>query len=305
MNPEFKKKIIEDLEKTGYPAEFKVRRAIYNRSGRWDSTGTMGYFDLDEQKLREIDVFAFMPCGDRVSRSKHTHTVWTLVIEVKKSENGKPWVVFKERRDVIRDVLRWKQDLVSYCNLPAEWEKNFSWKVYESSFCKGMDWIGSGIHESFKKASNPRPFSAMVSVVKAAEHFHAEQKKIFQEMPAITDDISENPSRVFFTRPVIVLDGELLSAELDTSGELQVAEIDMAPLYVGYRSEQYQRENYRVDLVRMSALDDYLATVEAQHNGIRKAIIELGGLGEYSEDEIYNGAKPKKTPAEQGSGGNG
>jgi hypothetical protein len=93
MSPEFKNKIIEDLEKTGFPSEFSVRRTIYSRSGRWDSTGTMGYFDLDERKLRQIDVYAFMPCGDRVSRTKHTHTVWALVIEVKKSERGKPWVI--------------------------------------------------------------------------------------------------------------------------------------------------------------------------------------------------------------------
>jgi hypothetical protein len=129
MSPDFEKKVIADLEKTGFPSEFEARRIIYSFSGHWDCTGTMGYFDLDERKLRQVDIYAFMPCGDRVSRTKHTHTVWHLIIEVKKSEGGKPWVVFKERRDVIRDVLRWQKDLVTYCNLPAEWDKNFSWRV--------------------------------------------------------------------------------------------------------------------------------------------------------------------------------
>lgn len=161
MSPEFEAKVLADLEKTGFPSEFQVRRAIYLRSGRWDSTGTMGFFDLDEQKLRQIDVYAFMPCGDRVSRTKFTHTVWNLIIEVKKSEGGKPWVVFKERRDVIREVLLWHQDLVSFCNLPAPWKKNFSWRVYENSLCKGLEWIGAGIHESFKQPSEAsRPYTA-------------------------------------------------------------------------------------------------------------------------------------------------
>ena len=298
MSPDFKGKVIADLEKTGFPAEFRVRRTIYTHSGGWDCTGTMGYFDLDEQKLRQIDVYAFMPCGDRVSKTKHTHTVWSLVIEVKKSEHGKPWVVFKERRDVIRDVLLWHQDLVSYCNLPAEWEKNFSWRVYEHSFCKGFHWIGSGIHESFKQPSDQsRPYGALISVVKAAEHFHQQGQASMDTKSPVTADISENPTRMFFTRPVVVLDGELLSAELDQAGNLDVCEIDMAPIYVGYKSSRYEREKYRVDLVRLSALPQYLEFVERQHNAIRQAILDLGGLSGYSETDFINGAKPRKTVA--------
>lgn len=303
MTPEFESKVIADLEKTGFPAEFQVRQTVYARRGRWDCTGTMGFFDLDEHKLRQVDVYAFMPCGNRVSRTKHTHTVWTLVIEVKKSEGGKPWVVFKERRDVIRDVLLWHQDLVSYCNLPAEWEKNFSWRIYENSFCKGMHWIGAGIHESFKQPSeSSRPYAAMISVAKAAEHFFKESQTCMNGQAPITDDISEHPTRIFFTRPVVVLDGELLSAELNDSKKLQISEIEMAPMYVGYRSPQYGRERYRVDLVRLSALDRYLGFVESQHDAIRKAVMELGGLGEFSEEDIYNGARPRKPKAKPNVG---
>jgi hypothetical protein len=294
MSPDFKTKVLADLEKTGFPAEFKVRRIIYSHSGHWDCTGTMGYFDLDEQKLRQIDVYAFMPSGDRVSPTKHTHTVWSLVIEVKKSESGKPWVVFKERRDVIRDVLLWHHDLVSYCNLPVEWERNFSWRIYEHSFCKGFDWVGAGIHESFKKPSDQsRPYAALITAVKAAEHFHQEGCTTMRSQPPIAADISENPTRLSFTRPVVIVDGELLSADLDQSGKLDVAEIEMAPMYVGYKSPRYDRERYRVDLVRLTALPRYLEFVERQHNAIRKAILDFGGLGEYTEAELIAGAQPR------------
>jgi len=222
-----------------------------------------------------------------------------LVIEVKKSEGGKPWVVLKERRDVIRDVLLWHQDLVSYCNLPAEWDKNFGWRVYENSFCKGMHWIGFGIHESFKQPSeSSRPYGAMISVVKAADHFSQEGQRWMKGQKGVTNDISKNPTRMLFVRPVVVLDGELLSAELDEAGTLKVTEIDMAPMHVGYKSGGYKREKYRVDVVRLSALDQYLGFVEKQHDAIRKAILELGGLSEFFEEEIYSGAKPKKRKAE-------
>ncbi len=296
MSPDFEKKVTADLEKTGFPSEFEARRIICSFSGHWDCTGTMGYFDLDERKLRQVDIYAFMPCGDRVSRTKHTHTVWHLIIEVKKSEGGKPWVVFKERRDVIRDVLRWEKDLVTYCNLPAEWDKNFSWRVYENSFCKGQHWIGYGVHESFKQpAETSRPYNAMLSVVKAAEHFYAETKSWRKRQPAVARDISVKPTSLDFIRPVVVLDGELLTAEVDSDGKLVVSEVDMAPMYVGYKSANYDRAWYRVDIVRLNALKKYLGFAEQQHNAIRKAILELGGLGGYSEEEIYNGAKPKKS----------
>jgi len=300
MNPELEKKVIADLEKTGFPAEFQVRRTIYSHKGRWDSTGTMGYFDLDENKLRQVDVYAYMPCGDRVSSTQFTHTVWCLIIEVKKSDGGKPWVVLKERRDVIRDVLLWRQDLVAYSNLPAEWDKNFSWRVYENSFCKGLQWIGSGIHESFKSPSEfSRSYGAMVSVAKASEHFWREAKEVMNGQPSVTDDISQNPTRIMFFRPVLVLDGELLSAELNDTGTLTVSEIDMAPMYVGYKSASYTREKYRVDVVRMSALSSYLTTIERQHDAIRSAIIELGGLSGVSEAELIAGARPRRPSAEQ------
>jgi len=295
MSPDLEKKVIADLEKTGFPSEFEARRIIYSFSGGWDCTGTMGYFDLDEQKLRQVDIYAFMPCGDRVSKTKHTHTVWHLIIEVKKSEGGKPWVVFTERRDVIRDVLRWRKDLVAYCNLPAEWDKNFSWRIYENSFCRGQHWIGYGVHESFKQPTEiSRPYAVMLSVVKAAEHFHQETIFWMKKRPPVTNDISKNPTQLNFIRPVVVLDGELLTAELNKDGKLVVSEVEMSPMYVGYKSSHYDREWYRVDLVRLSALNKYMGFAEKQHNAIRKAILELGGLGTFTEEEIYNGAKPKK-----------
>jgi hypothetical protein len=123
----------------------------------------------------------------------------------------------------------------------------------------------------------------MISVVKAAEHFHQQSQASMEAQSPVTADISENPTRLLFTRPVVVLDGELLSVELDEAGNLELSEIEMAPMYVGYKSNQYERERYRVDLVRLNALPRYLDIAERQHNAIRRAILELGGLAEYMQ----------------------
>lgn len=90
MTDDLHKKVLADLEKTGFPSEFKARRVVQTQGARWDCTGTFGYFDRDEKKHRNVDIYAFMPCGDRVSPTKHTHSVWHLVIEVKKSDRGRP-----------------------------------------------------------------------------------------------------------------------------------------------------------------------------------------------------------------------
>lgn len=168
-----------------------------------------------------------------------------------------------------------------------------------------MHWIGFGIHESFKQPSeSSRPYGAIISAVKAAEHFFQEGQSWMKGQKGVTNDISKEPTRMLFVRPVVVLDGELLSVELDGVGSLKVTEIDMAPMHIGYKSGGYQREKYRVDVVRLSALDQYLGFVEKQHDAIRKAILELGGLGEFSKGEIYNGAKPEKKKAEQNTSPN-
>jgi hypothetical protein len=62
--------------------------------------------------------------------------------------------------------------------------------------------------------------------------------------------------------------------------------------------QEFQLANLRKFLLQGPALDwiwrKYMGFAEKQHNAIRKAILELGGLGTFTEEEIYNGAKPKK-----------
>lgn len=297
MSPDFEKRVMEDLEKTGFPSEFKVRNIVLSFSGKWTCTGTLGFFDLDEQKLRQVDVCAFMPCGDRVSKTQYTKTIWQLIMEVKKSEKGKPWVIFKEDNFLLK-LGHMRNHLAACCNLPVEWDKQFSFLIHENSFCRDLNWLGYGIHESFKQPSEiSRPYNAMISVVKAAEHFHREATGRMKKQKPVTDDISKKPTQVTLTFPIVVLDGELLTAELDKTGKLVVSEVDIAPMCIGYKSSKYTRESYRVDVVRIDALNRYLSFAEKQHSAVRKAILEFGGMSGISEEQIIRGARPKKPSA--------
>lgn len=196
---------------------------------------------------------------------------------------------------MIREMSLWEKDFVAYRNLPCRRRETFLWRVYHDSFCSTLNWIGFGVHESFKEPSEiSKPYGAMISVVKAAEHFHAEFKARLGQGSSITEDISENPTQLHFVRPVVVLDGVLLSACLGNDGNLHIEETAMAPMYVGYRSAEYEGDRYRVDLVQLDAFDRYLRLAEVQHNALRAAVLDYGGLRGLSEAELISGAKPDK-----------
>lgn len=293
MEESNKAKIIADLEKSGFLSELQARQIVQHYSGHWNCFGSMSFFDLDEHKLRQVDLYAVMPCGDRVGRENHTHTVWTLVGEIKKSE--RPWVVLKDRHDVLVDYLRQKDQLLSYYNFPGD-PVNLIGAMHRASYSFGYQWIGCGLHESFKSPSeSSRPYSAFVAVVKAAEHFHREYSKSTSGREKLTFDIQKNPTHLNFIQPIVIVDGQLYGAEVDKAGKVNVEELDMAPMIVSFRSPNYARENYRIDIVRLSALRDYLSMIENQHNEIRKLILNLGGVSSYTEAELINGAKAKST----------
>lgn len=298
MSPDLEKRVIEDLEKTGFPSEFKVRNVL--SAAKWMCSGISGFFDLDEQKQRQLDVVAWKDCRDFVSKKEQIEAVWSLIIEVKKSEQGKPWVVFKEK-NFSTEIFGSEHslanlELVAYCNLPAAWDGEFSGRIGKFSYCHDMRWLGYAIHESFKQPSeSSRPYNAMVSVAKAAEHWHMEAIDRVKSQKPITSDITKHPTRVTLTRPLIVLDGELLTAELNENGELVVNEVDIAPMFLSYKSPQYRREGYRLDVVRLTAFNKYLEFIEKQHNTLSKSIFDLGGVRGCSVIErLHLGAQPTK-----------
>jgi hypothetical protein len=91
MDADLHKKLLQDLEKSGFAAEMQTIRAI--RNAGWNSSGSGIYFDRDQSITRAIDVTAFKAIHNSRVGAGGIHFEYHLFIEVKKTE--RPWVVFR------------------------------------------------------------------------------------------------------------------------------------------------------------------------------------------------------------------
>ncbi len=84
MNNAFKQSVIKDLEKSGFGSEMRVIRTFLAKE--WSCSGTLNYFDKDEQKTRECDLQAHRMLMHKLDDKKLIQSWYHIVAEVKKSE---------------------------------------------------------------------------------------------------------------------------------------------------------------------------------------------------------------------------
>jgi hypothetical protein len=254
MKQELISKIKDDLEKSGFSTEMQARK-IFQNAG-WSVNAGYGYLDKDEGKSREIDIIATKVKTSTHNGKAYIHSEFHICAEVKKTE--KPWVVFDQQTNPALLSCAWN-NLISTINLPAKSIKLVN-ALAQESLIKINGWVGSGIHESFKNPDQPsRWYSSFVSVAKASE-FYLENSS--PEGPKQTLDILKNPCEVHFVQPVVILNGPLFRADLTESGDIEITEIATAAFRFDYRSKNYNTEQFRVDLVTLNGLSEYLELVK-------------------------------------------
>jgi len=253
MNTELAKKIIKDLEKSGFSTELKARKILIDAG--WSVNAGYGYLDKDENKSREIDIIATNVVNLKNEDNTYAHTEFHICGEVKKSE--KPWVVFDQDTHPSLLSCAWN-NLITVINLPTSPTK-MAGTLAEHSLIKMNGWLGSGIHESFKNPDQPsRWYSSFVSVSKASDYY---LENIAPEGKKQTDNILENPCEAHFVQPLVILYAPLFRAILTDSGDIELSEIDSAAFKFDYKSKNYENSSYRIDLVTLNGLDDYLKLV--------------------------------------------
>lgn len=144
-----------------------------------------------------------------------------------------------------------------------------------------MRWQGSGIHEAFKSPSQPsRWYSAFLATVKASID------KCEQWSDADEYEESLQGIHLDMYQPVVILDGLLLSAELDDNDEIQIEEIMFASLPFEYMSKSYEKEEHSVDLVSLKHFDEYLRYTEGRSWELIEKIYDK--IGEYKNTQILD-----------------
>ena len=256
--------IIQDLKDSGFGAEMKTIRTFLQRG--WACTGGIRYFDHDAQETQEIAFIAHT--------SRHPKRITSrlyVVGEVIKAPS--PWIIFKSKPPLTIDA--WNNLIFSdNIPLPNEGDRLVN-EMTSRSLLARCQWKGYGVHESFGKRDQPPGwYSAFVGSCKAGEEIlKSETWKEGRVGNGIERWNSEKLVCFTMIKPVVILDSTLFSAEMLDNGEIEVTEINAAPVAFEYRSTHYKRESgYIVDVVRLSALEDYINESELRHADIVEAI---------------------------------
>lgn len=258
-----RKKIIEDLEKVGFPTEVVVTSTL-EKAGWIVYPGAL-FEDNQENKTREIDTHAVKvndSLADQIKRKTkpggENKLISHLIIEVKKSD--KPWIFFDNGRP----------------NWPLIPEQNFKSEIkdipifFDELKILGLNhhrYIRAKFHKSyhvaFSSPSSPSViYESLVKSAKALEYF----KGIY--------GIGGYALHLFI--PVIVLDGSLWSASLDTSDEILLKRVKR--LLVSFSQlAKYEHKNTKYEeeqvceVVTREAFPRYLDIISKDNQEIYKA----------------------------------
>lgn len=271
MTSELEDRIRADLSKAGMLSEVLAQKTF--DSAGWSVRGPGAYFDREEEKSREGDFYATSVLSANDNDGASVHSEFSVVAEVKKSE--RPWVVFKRHLAAVDRGCGWN-NLIARVNMPCSSAKIFPY-LSEYSLLNVVGWEGTGIHESFKSPDQPSKwYSAFVSSLKWASQMRDE---IGPDSGEIQKDLKSNPTEFYFFQPVVVLDGLLFCAELDEHSQIQISEIALAPFRFSYESKSYERSSFRVDLVTIDGLREYVDLQKKRHQSIMNGLVKEAALG--------------------------
>lgn len=259
MNDRLQPGLLDDLKKSGFYSEMMAIRAC--TSAKWECRGSFTYFDKDERATRECDFEAMRTWLISHANGDTFQVVAQLLGQVKKSE--KPWITFVDRR-VPEEYFDEKPEItIQPADIP-------NWRLLmevlgRHSLITQNGWISSGIHEAFKKPSDTSKwYSAFVTACKAAES-------------AFDIATSRSGAVLHFQliKPVVVLDGILVAAELSAEGKLLVTETDSAAFAFEYRSDAYERPHYCLDVVTLEAFPRYLDLIAKRAVEVVEALTRM------------------------------
>lgn len=264
---DLKKKILDDLEMSGFITELEIS-SILVKNG-WHVRSNSNYEDLDKQSSREIDIVAVhMPSA----RNEHISLELHLVIEIKKATK-KPWVIFTSQKtgsatpgwrmhNVIRNHRLY--DMVEPSGSTILNSNHLSLNHPRRKFQR----IGRNYHEAFKKPEEPsKIFEAVISACKACKYYQTTYDP-GEEITNLKFNRNESVECYLFL-PIVVLEGELYEVYLKNNGETAIEEAkDWLTLDVNYASPNYganpfeRNIDFFVDIVKKDYFVHYQETLK-------------------------------------------
>jgi len=257
---ELEKKILEDIQKTGFASELRVISKLLEEGWKTDHGET--YEDKDENKSREIDIVAHKPAYHPQIAFRFN---FTLVIEVKKSEQ--PWIVFTTDRKM--QAAGWR---VMH-KARNDRKRTDPGSLFDIDCIRPSDpraekfRIGKAFHEAFKTNSDKsRIYGALIGASKAAHYFYHRFPVSFADF-----DVSAE-SELSIYLPIVVVDGRLFEVFNDYDGAIRVQEQGYLPVEMSYSSPHYRTgawdAEFLPDIVTAAYFPDYLQALDAWRQSI-------------------------------------
>ena len=260
MNPQLYKRVHDDILTSGFGSEMKAISTFL--AAGWSVNPAPAYIDADEGKTRSVDLSASKVMHD-YPPNKQYYFQYQLLVEVKKSAT--PWVAFTQplKQSPYRYYEGWTNPYVARGPVTLT---DLADVLSQTSIPLSQGFIAHSAHESFKKPDHPsRWYPAFITACKACVAYTKHEAFEMKYMNSITYPF------LILVNPVVILDGILLSADIDSSGTISIKERTMVPFTFEYGSNKYDSSDYRVDLVTLAGLDNY---IEHQNNRIQ-AIFEM------------------------------
>lgn len=240
-----KKKILRNLEKTGFPTEIKATK-ILSLKGEidlskpyWTVVNQQSYYDDSEGKIRTIDILAERLPSISQRMKREEYKVCRLYIECKKSDKEK-WIFYVRASG-------------PYYLMPGiiETRRTNEDRKYLKDTYNPFDFIPVSY-----KASNPYIGLSYQIAFRGKDTFYEAQ---MQALKSLFYSERTIPAPNFFFIPIVLFDGEMY--KYDISGEEEILERISYLRYVSQGIPESPVPVY-VDVVDINAFSKYLKIIE-------------------------------------------
>jgi hypothetical protein len=236
---EKEKQIKNWILKNGYPLEMRVAN-LFQKKG-FKVTQSIFYKDSDTQKLRELDVIAYLshPFKDKVLN-------FSFMIECKKSTD-KPWLIFKNE-----NLINYKLDRY----------KPFTTKNASHLLNKFEGKIDSSLELLFPEIRKSG-YNTVVAFKEIKDSAYSSYMNLLKACKYLTEKIDESiQNQCNFYVPIIVVEGELYDVYLDSEDELKFKQVSHSSMM---NTKVFSEGNSSiVNIVSSYNLSDYIDNLGTQ-----------------------------------------
>jgi len=236
-NTELKSKIIDWLQKQGYPLEMSVARKF--RTLGFNTIQSDYYKDIDTEVSREIDVTAY------IQNEIDGVLIRTEFFVECKSAIDKPWIILTSSDIQLADRARIVQRAASKLGQAFLESVSEREDILKLPIFLIPNRAGYGLIQAFSDHVDI-PYGAIMGAIKAAV---AEVKEM-DKFPAISRRIC------LVSFPVVIIDGLLYECYLNKDGEVIIKEAEIGTLL--WRNPIVGMPHSIVNIVPMGYLDTFL-----------------------------------------------